>query len=1859
MRKKDKKRWGSRALAMVLATLLCYTSSAAPLAVSAESNVIQINEEREESEISDIAAQPIKPVDGAQEPQIQEPQIQEQAQKDETVGDAQAPQTQEKTQTDEPEDIQQPSEAAEEPQIDEMAEESQVLAVSGTVQITDGNQLPNVIPAGSTYELANDITVGKMISKVEGILDGKGHTITLTSGRPLANKSTGTIQNLILTSTQPVRGQDNLTGSIVVYMAGGKLYNCLSTVRISGSMDSQMGGLAYRAEAGSEIRNCIFAGGYSATKGFGIARDASDISSPQKPSTFSNCYFDSSSATKAFGLGRQGRDYNIEEPVEGKSADDMKTQAFVDQLNKQQLGTGFVWEAVDGGLPRLVAGGGDVEHANLDKLKAAIQDAEGRNESDYTADSWAAMQEALKKAKDTAAAYGVTQDEVDAAETELKEALAALKEKVRSHLPVELPKEGITYISSAEEFKKTRFDTPGKFYQLTQDIEINQSFWSRNLAGVFDGGGHTITLNFQYDGCSLFDEILSSGVVQNLNVKVEGNYPNRYELAPYAQNLKGGLIVNCVSQVSGQHSTGFVMRMTEGGIMANCLTMGHNRRGAFVHFQKSTDHANTNGFSNGKFYNCYWAASNSVENILGVSGDSMFSSRAVGDDELRSDGFVAQLNQNKGDYGFRWGRNSEGYPYLGEDQGEHVIDGSKNLYPVEFVWNDGRTETVKDGRLDLSPQLTTGRDNFAGNFRLKDVPAGSTISWSCEDHADRGVIALFDNARLCVYQDGGAVVRATERKADGSEQLAAEIRVVSNSQKIEQIRLVLDGNVINDSVTVQGSSDNRLEIQAKYEGSDAYQPMPSYLVDLKSEKPEILHTMYNTAVFYFSEPGTAKLTVTPKHGGAPVTISVTSEYVPITSIVPGISGTHSIHGRNSMGSGQFNDIPLTVSVEPANASYKTKYEVISSDPEIAQFGGRAAYVPYKAGTVTFTAKADDQGTPVEGSSKVTFVYENPLVSVSAPEKPITAEVGNKVPLELKFVGKNSDYAAVSEPELVWTYSQTGIVSISRPDSLKQIRDTGTLDSGNWVASDQYVLKALKPGTVQVTGTPVDTTGGAQPVTFSVTVSGDEGDIQAFDIPAFIAQGKRTAAQHLISQNDYTFGQEWTIYALLRDGQQLPEDRLEQYYTSVAASVKSWKPDITATEIERVALALSIMDRDITDVDGVNLVDMICNHPNLPRQGSNALIWALIALDLKNTPIPDGAKWSRERMVTELLTYQKDNGGFGLDKKGGSSLDMTAMALQALSYYQNMSGVQEAIEKGIRYMAKAAEKNLDYGNAESVSQAILALSVLKRDLVEEPGFGDKVDNLMSVLALYLVKDQGFEHAKGQGVNTMATVQAMQALCAYERFTKGESGYWDLAGNRPNFDPVANVIQMIDRLPETITLEDIDAVREARKAYDALNPQQQARVTNLSKLLAAEEAVGNLSQDDKAALAVMDLISALPDTVTLKDASKVKQARSAYDALSQAQKDKVTNADKLFAAEKTLADLEAAQLVIDAIHKLPDPITADAQTAVEAARKAYDALTQQQQELVVNRYLLEKAEKELDDAIAVKKVTDAIDALPDTVKETDAYAIRAARAAYDQLPEELQARVGNLDKLRKAEKGLKALRKPSGKPGGAAQSESGNLVEAVVKNGKISADQLKDIQGKDMLLRMSGTMETGEAYTLTIYGKDIKKAAEVNTAMMRKGLYEDDIRKLSENPEIFRFVHTGAFPAPMLVQVESKLSDGEYLLMHFDPEQRKASLVTRAEVADGQVQFIVEEGGEYFLAKKASSKSLQEQKENEETVPFDQQITEPTEQTASQTAQQPEEGSRSFWYWAVPAVILVAGAAGFGVVAVRKGKGKNGE
>ena len=163
-------------------------------------------------------------------------------------------------------------------------------------------------------------------------------------------------------------------------------------------------------------------------------------------------------------------------------------------------------------------------------------------------------------------------------------------------------------------------------------------------------------------------------------------------------------------------------------------------------------------------------------------------------------------------------------------------------------------------------------------------------------------------------------------------------------------------------------------------------------------------------------------------------------------------------------------------------------------------------------------------------------------------------------------------------------------------------------------------------------------------------------------------------------------------------------------------------------------------------------------------------------------------------------------------------------------------------------------------------------------------------------------------------------------------------------------------------------------------------------------------------------VIEKIDAIGE-VTLASEEAITAARAAYEALTETQKEQVTNYNVLTAAEARLTDLKAAKAVDDMIDAIGE-VTADSGEAVQAARAAYDALTDAQKAEVKNYDVLTAAERRLANLQAILPVEDKIDAIGEVTLDSE-NAIQAARAAYDALTEEQKAEVKNYDKLTAAE------------------------------------------------------------------------------------------------------------------------------------------------------------------------------------------------------------------------------------------------
>lgn len=237
--------------------------------------------------------------------------------------------------------------------------------------------------------------------------------------------------------------------------------------------------------------------------------------------------------------------------------------------------------------------------------------------------------------------------------------------------------------------------------------------------------------------------------------------------------------------------------------------------------------------------------------------------------------------------------------------------------------------------------------------------------------------------------------------------------------------------------------------------------------------------------------------------------------------------------------------------------------------------------------------------------------------------------------------------------------------------------------------------------------------------------------------------------------------------------------------------------------------------------------------------------------------------------------------------------------------------------------------------------------------------------------------------------------------------------------------------------TVTLDSETAIQTARHAYDALTDLQKNLVQNPEILSAAENAY-----DELRAREVSAAIASIGE-VTLDKEAVIQSAQAKYDALSDKQKALVTDHDALVRAAETYVNLVAAQSVIDMINQI-GTVTKDSGNAVRGAITAYNALTGAQQQLVTNYYILEQAAAEYDSANAIAKVEEYINQIG-TVTASSGSLIHKARTAYNALTDAQKNKVSNLSVLENAEKAYAAINTGSNsettKPVGSTTTNTG--------------------------------------------------------------------------------------------------------------------------------------------------------------------------------------------------------------------------
>ncbi|MBR6653481.1 MAG: terpene cyclase/mutase family protein, partial [Oscillospiraceae bacterium] len=273
-----------------------------------------------------------------------------------------------------------------------------------------------------------------------------------------------------------------------------------------------------------------------------------------------------------------------------------------------------------------------------------------------------------------------------------------------------------------------------------------------------------------------------------------------------------------------------------------------------------------------------------------------------------------------------------------------------------------------------------------------------------------------------------------------------------------------------------------------------------------------------------------------------------------------------------------------------------------------------------------------------------------------------------------------------------------------------------------------------------------------------------------------------SAAAAVKADDPTLGSEWFLVA---DSTWqicgLDDSYRKAYYDNIVELLKANDGGLGVsrfTEYERVIIALTALGYDARDIEGYDIISRLADYDVVKKQGVNSIIFALIALDsgLYDMPTdPNAANPnSREKMVDNILNREIEGGGFAL-RGDVADVDITAMAIQALSKYTEREDVKTAIDRAVAELSRQQLSNgsfaslsgkSDEGTAESTAQVILALTTVGIS-VDDARF-TKDTSVMDALLSFQLPDGSFKHLESDTEGDYAaTVQSMHAICAAVR------------------------------------------------------------------------------------------------------------------------------------------------------------------------------------------------------------------------------------------------------------------------------------------------------------------------------------------------------------------------------------------------------------------------------------------------------------------------------------------------------------
>ncbi|MCR5183003.1 MAG: cell wall-binding repeat-containing protein [Clostridia bacterium] len=313
------------------------------------------------------------------------------------------------------------------------------------------------------------------------------------------------------------------------------------------------------------------------------------------------------------------------------------------------------------------------------------------------------------------------------------------------------------------------------------------------------------------------------------------------------------------------------------------------------------------------------------------------------------------------------------------------------------------------------------------------------------------------------------------------------------------------------------------------------------------------------------------------------------------------------------------------------------------------------------------------------------------------------------------------------------------------------------------------------------------------ITFRYDGIPDEEDID--DVYEMLVQ-KAAKLMSVDANATYKVG-DWFIFDQKRDGREVNPHYLQTVDDYFNLGVGTVGPvDYLSTDISKTILTLTALGYDPRTFADFDLFILQADKKQLDKQGLNAYIWALLAMDSHdyNLPVcedvPEEDLATRDVLVDTIADAYIEDGGWAIIGTE-PDVDITAMVIAALApYYEENDEVHDKIDKAVKWLSDNQNEDGTFSakysgttepTAESTAMVAIALTSIGIDPATDERFVKNDNSVMSGLCSFAVLEgdnPGMKHILNGPVNTLATEQGYRAFVSYMRFVDEKFPIYDL-------------------------------------------------------------------------------------------------------------------------------------------------------------------------------------------------------------------------------------------------------------------------------------------------------------------------------------------------------------------------------------------------------------------------------------------------------------------------------------------------